>query len=135
MYKIFLSFLFLIISAVHAEELTITKPESTKKNNKNLVRIYISTTGEEESIELKYSQLANVKVYLASFGDLLDKFMITMYDMEKNKVFGNQLSDADGVTTFRKVPPGHYSVYVNTRVKEDGELPNIKVADVVLSKF
>lgn len=101
----------------------------------NMVRVYIATTGEERSIELKHSQLATVKVYLASLGDMVDKFMISLLDLKTNKIVASQLSDVDGIAIFRKIPPGSYNAYVNTRVKEDGEIYNVKVADVVLSKF
>lgn len=119
-----------LLSPVFAED-----KKTDKLVDSNLVKVYISSTGEEESIELKYSQLATVKVYLASYGDMLDKFMVSLFDMNNNKLIANQLSGVDGVVVFRKIPAGHYSVYVNTRVKEDGEIFNVKVADVVLSKF
>jgi len=105
-----------------------------KKTTKN-VKVYIPGTHDEKEIELRFAQTATVKVYLSSLGDMVDKFMVSLLDMETNVIHASKLSDVDGIVVFRKVPPGSYAAYVNTRVKEDGERYNVRVGDIFLSKF
>ena len=66
---------------------------------------------------------------------MVDKYMVSLLDLNTNQVVASQLSDLDGVAVFRKVPVGSYHVYVNKRLKEDGEISSVVVSDVVLSKY
>lgn len=109
--------------------------ETLTKTTKNMVKVYIPGTHDEKSIDLGLAQTATVKVYLSTLGDMVDKFMVSLLDMETNVIQESKLSDVDGIVIFRKVPAGSYAAYINTRVKEDGERYSVKVADVFLSKF
>jgi hypothetical protein len=121
--------IFLVSLPLSAEE------KKSSQIDPNLVKVYNPVDGEEDQLRLKRGESANVKIFLGSLGDMLDKFMITLLNMETNDLVSSQLSDVHGEVIFRKIPAGNYSVYVNKRVMENGEFSSVKVTDVKITTY
>ena len=88
---------------------------------------------EVRKLELKSGQSADVLVYLQSFGDMVDKYLVTIRREEDNRRLGALLSDKHGRVTFKHIPPGKYRVDISRRVREDGRLSTVLIGDVVVS--
>jgi hypothetical protein len=95
----------------------------------------VSNTNSEDVfvLNLPSGETGNVLVYLMSFGDMVDQYLVTLRREDDNKRIGALLSDRHGRVIFRKVPVGSYRVEVSRRIREDGELSTVQVGDIRLS--
>jgi hypothetical protein len=88
---------------------------------------------ETRKMELREGQSADVVVYLKSFGDMMDKYLVTLRTGEDNKRVSALLSDQHGRVLFKNLPPGKYRVEVSRRIREDGRLSTVSIGDIMLS--
>lgn len=88
---------------------------------------------EVRRLDLPKGHNANVLVYLQSFGDLVEKYLVTLRIESDNKRVKSLLSDRHGRVLFKGIAAGKYRVEVSRRIREDGRLSTVSVGDVVLS--
>jgi hypothetical protein len=88
---------------------------------------------ETRKMDLREGQFADVIVYLKSFGDMVDKYLVTLRSGDDNKRVSALLSDQHGRVLFKKLPPGKYRIEVSRRIREDGRLSTVSIGDVMLS--
>ncbi|HMO18684.1 MAG TPA: hypothetical protein PKA63_10550 [Oligoflexia bacterium] len=112
-----------------------TEKQKDDKEISDKVEIYIPTSGETHSVKLRKNQSAIVYVFLSSLGDPLDAFMVSLVSNSDNKLVGSVLSGSAGEVSFSKISAGSYTVYVNRRVREEGEFSSVKVGDVRLKAY
>ncbi len=94
------------------------------------IQVTNADTTDVHTLELKTGQAADILVYLASLGDLVEKYLVILRRDSDNKRVRTLLSDKHGRVRFRVVPPGKYRVYVSRRVFEEGRLSTVQVGDI-----
>ena len=113
----------------------VTRAEANERSS-NTVSVIIPDTSEVESVTLKSYQVAQVKVYLSSLGDTMDKYMVSLVDTNLNTVVANLVSDESGEVIFKKLPPGTYALSLNRKVAfEEQEHSTVKIGDVVIKAY
>jgi hypothetical protein len=104
----------------------------SENTNRRFVKVYLPASEEEHRVELRRHQTATVFVYLASLGDPLDKYMVSIVSDKDNKLIANSLSGSEGIIIFKKINAGSYTVFVNRRVVRDEVLSTVKIGDIRL---
>ncbi len=94
------------------------------------VTVINASSADVHKLELKNGQAADIVVYLSSFGDLVENFLVILRRESDNKRIRTLLSDKHGRVRFRIIPPGNYRVYVSRRVSDDGHLSTVEVGDI-----
>lgn len=92
-----------------------------------------TNSSEVRKLELKEGQSADMLVYLQSYGDMVDKYLVTLRRESDNKRMAALLSDDYGRVLFKNLAADRYRVEVSRRIREDGRLSTVSIGDVVLS--
>ena len=94
------------------------------------IQVINADTTDVYTLELKKGQAADIIVYLASLGDLVEKYLVILRRETDNKRIRTLLSDKHGRVKFKVIPPGSYRVYVSRRVLEDERLSTVRIGDI-----
>ncbi len=98
------------------------------------IEVYNADSEEVRKLEVKPGQAVDIMVYLKSFGDMVDNYLVILRTDEDGKRVAAFLSDINGRVKFAKVPPAKYHVEVNKKVRTDGRMSNVSIGDVMLSE-
>ena len=94
------------------------------------IQVINADTTDVYTLDLKKGQAADIIVYLASLGDLVEKYLVILRRETDNKRIRTLLSDKHGRVRFKVIPPGSYRVYVSRRVLEDERLSTVRIGDI-----
>ena len=97
-------------------------------------RIQVTNTDNDEvrKLEVPPGQHADIKVYLKSFGDVVDNYQVLLFSEEGGRQVAALSSDQNGNVEFLNLPPGNYHVDVNKKLKTEGKLSTVSIGDVML---
>lgn len=106
----------------------VVTPEPTE-----VVVVSNDDSNELQRITPGPGRTVDVTVYLASLGDMVGDYLVTLRRDSDNKRMQAVLSDKYGQVLFQNIPPGYYHVEVGRKLKDEGELTSISVGDVRLA--
>ena len=95
------------------------------------IKVSHQYSGDEYKLTLAKGERADVTVYLASFGDLVDDYPISLMNRARTRLIATKKTDIHGIARFTKVRPGSYFVVLRLSKKAWNQYP-VRIGDVRL---
>ncbi|MCB0360405.1 MAG: hypothetical protein KDD44_12240, partial [Bdellovibrionales bacterium] len=90
---------------------------------------------DERRLNLPPDETGVIEVYLASAGDMVDNYPVSLIDESRMAVVTTKKSNEHGILTFQNVPPGRYVLLLRWRSRKERLLRSVKIGDALLSIY